>query len=140
MKIDEFEFQDKYGNEINPTKNQLVIYIKSLHKQIKDLINLQKQFSGICTYYKYKVKIKYHSDYYCFTDFEGDAIFEKDNSSEQKTLSGFELLKMFSEHLIDNDLCDFTTNGETYHFGMFTPTNGSTRDFDYTILKERHGK
>lgn len=140
MKIDEFEFQDKYGNEINPTKNQLVIYIKSLHKQIKDLINLQKQFSGICTYYKYKVKIRYHSDYYCFTDFEGDGVFENDNSVKLKTLCGVELLKIFSEHLIDNELCDFTTDGKTYHFGMFTPTNGSTRDFDYTILEERYGK
>mgnify|MGYP006993857640 CR=1 FL=1 len=37
MKIDEFEFQDKNGNEIEPTKNQLVIYIKSLHKQIAEL-------------------------------------------------------------------------------------------------------
>lgn len=37
MRIDEFEFRDKNGNEIEPTKNQLVIYIKSLHKQIKEL-------------------------------------------------------------------------------------------------------
>ena len=40
MRIDEFEFQDKNGNEIEPTKNQLVIYIKSLHKKIAEL---QKQ-------------------------------------------------------------------------------------------------
>ena len=37
MKIDEFEFQDRNGNEIEPTKNQLVVYIKSLHKQIAEL-------------------------------------------------------------------------------------------------------
>lgn len=37
MRIDEFEFQDRNGNEIEPTKNQLVIYIKSLHKQIAEL-------------------------------------------------------------------------------------------------------
>lgn len=37
MRIDEFEFQDRNGNEIEPTKNQLVIYIKSLHKEIKEL-------------------------------------------------------------------------------------------------------
>lgn len=43
MRIDEFEFRDRYGNEIEPTKNQLVIYIKSLHKQIKDLKNSQNQ-------------------------------------------------------------------------------------------------
>lgn len=36
MRIDEFEFQDRNGNEIEPTKNQLVIYIKSLHKQIAE--------------------------------------------------------------------------------------------------------
>ena len=37
MKIDEFEFRNKQGQEIEPTKNQLVIYIKSLHKEIKEL-------------------------------------------------------------------------------------------------------
>ena len=37
MRIDEFEFQDRNGNEIEPTKNQLVVYIKSLHKQIAEL-------------------------------------------------------------------------------------------------------
>ena len=36
MRIDEFEFQDRNGNEIEPTKNQLVVYIKSLHKQIAE--------------------------------------------------------------------------------------------------------
>lgn len=45
MRIDEFEFRDKNGNEIEPTKNQLVIYIKSLHKQIKDLKETQKEFA-----------------------------------------------------------------------------------------------
>lgn len=37
MKIDEFEFRNKQGEEIEPTKTQLVIYIKGLHKQIKEL-------------------------------------------------------------------------------------------------------
>ena len=37
MRIDEFEFQDRNGNEIEPTKNQLVVYIKFLHKQIAEL-------------------------------------------------------------------------------------------------------
>lgn len=35
MRIDEFEFRNKQGEEIEPTKDQLVIYIKELHKQIK---------------------------------------------------------------------------------------------------------
>ena len=43
MRIDEFEFQDRNGNEIEPTKDQLVIYIKSLHRQIKDLKDTQNQ-------------------------------------------------------------------------------------------------
>lgn len=43
MRIDEFEFQDRNGNEIEPTKYQLVIYIKSLHKQITEL---QKQLEN----------------------------------------------------------------------------------------------
>ena len=37
MRIDEFEFRNQKGQEIEPTKAQLVIYIKSLHKDIKDL-------------------------------------------------------------------------------------------------------
>lgn len=37
MRIDEFEFRNKQGEEIEPTKTQLVIYIKGLHKQIKEL-------------------------------------------------------------------------------------------------------
>ena len=40
MKIDNIEFQDKNGNEIDPTKSQLVCYIRHLQKQI---INLQNQ-------------------------------------------------------------------------------------------------
>ena len=43
MRIDEFEFQDRNGNEIEPTKDQLVIYIKSLHRQIKNLKDAQNQ-------------------------------------------------------------------------------------------------
>lgn len=37
MRIDEFEFRNKQGEEIEPTKDQLVVYIKSLHKEIKTL-------------------------------------------------------------------------------------------------------
>ena len=51
----------------------------------------KKQFFGICAYYEYKVKIKYSGHYYCFTDLEGDGVFENDNSIKQKTLSGTEL-------------------------------------------------
>lgn len=43
MKIDEFEFQDRNGNEIEPTKNQLIVYIKFLHKQVAEL---QKQLKA----------------------------------------------------------------------------------------------
>ncbi len=43
MRIDEFEFQDRNGNEIEPTKNQLVVYINSLHKQVAEL---QKQLKA----------------------------------------------------------------------------------------------
>lgn len=47
MKIDEFEFQDKNGNEIEPTKIQLVIYIKYLHKRIDVL---KKQLKDVRTF------------------------------------------------------------------------------------------
>lgn len=45
MKINEFEFQDKNGNEIEPTKKQLIIYINHLHEQIKDLEKFKKQLA-----------------------------------------------------------------------------------------------
>ena len=47
MKINEFEFRNKQGQEIEPTKNQLVIYIKSLHKEIKEL---KKALELACDY------------------------------------------------------------------------------------------
>ena len=50
MKIDEFEFRNKQGQEIEPTKNQLVIYIKSLHKEIKEL---KKALELACERVKY---------------------------------------------------------------------------------------
>ena len=46
MKIDEFEFRNKQGQEIEPTKNQLVVYIKSLHKEIKEL---KKALELVCS-------------------------------------------------------------------------------------------
>lgn len=62
MKIDEFEFRNKQGQEIEPTKNQLVIYIKSLHKEIKELkkaLELAcKEITGSCEYCSYKTRIE----------------------------------------------------------------------------------
>lgn len=37
MRIDEFEFRNEKGQEIEPTKAMLVVYIKALHKDIKEL-------------------------------------------------------------------------------------------------------
>lgn len=37
MIIDDLEFQDKNGNEINPTKEQMAILIKHLNKENKHL-------------------------------------------------------------------------------------------------------
>lgn len=60
MRIDEFEFQDRNGNEIEPTKNQLVIYIKSLHKQItelkKQLKEKEKEIEELQKDYEFKDK------------------------------------------------------------------------------------
>lgn len=50
MRIDEFEFRNKQGEEIEPTKDQLVIYIKSLHKEIK---TLNKALELACERVKY---------------------------------------------------------------------------------------
>ena len=56
MRIDEFEFQDKNGNEIEPTKNQLVVYIKSLHKQIAELQKQLEEKERLLQYGKTEIK------------------------------------------------------------------------------------
>ena len=62
MKIDEFEFRNKQGKESEPTKNQLVIYIKSLQKEIKELkkaLELAcKEITVSCEYCSYKTRIE----------------------------------------------------------------------------------
>ena len=65
MRIDEFEFQDRNGNEIEPTKNQLVVYIKSLHKQIAELQNqLEEKDKDFKFYQKlYKIEKEQNDNY-----------------------------------------------------------------------------
>ena len=62
MRIDEFEFRNKKGEEIEPTKEQLVVYIKSLHKKIKELeykpIQMANHIQDI-TYFHAKVGSKW---------------------------------------------------------------------------------
>lgn len=99
--------------------------------------NVEKNFFGLCAYYKYRVKKKVKGSAYCGRDFEGDGKFEDYNNNEQKTLNGSELMELFSTHLKSPDVCDFTTDGKTtFHFGFFEPWNGSFCDIDYLILNE----
>ena len=56
MRIDEFEFQDRNGNEIEPTKNQLVVYVKSLHKQIAELQKQLEEKERLLQYGKTEIK------------------------------------------------------------------------------------
>ena len=96
-----------------------------------------KTFFGICAYYKYIVKIKMKGSAYCGMDFEGDGKFEDYDSIEQRTLNGSELMGLFSTHLQEPYICEFTTDGKnTFHFGFFEPDNGSYCDMDYTLIKE----
>lgn len=63
MRIDEFEFRNKQGEEIEPTKEQLVIYIKGLHKEIKELNMALElacdtaQFEDTCDYCRYEKEV-----------------------------------------------------------------------------------
>lgn len=66
MRIDEFEFQDKNGNEIEPTKDQLVIYIRSLHEQIKNLKIDLKDYMEL----EEKISTKYDNVIKQFKDFK----------------------------------------------------------------------
>ena len=76
MRIDEFEFRNKQGEEIEPTKDQLVVYIKSLHKEIKTLNKALEmacdtvQFEDTCDYCAYKGELEITNDCprWCETD------------------------------------------------------------------------
>lgn len=98
----------------------------------------KKEFLGICALFKYKVKIHYKSDYYCYTDYEGDSVFEHDDYIETQTFEGFELVDIFSKHFKSRDFFDFEQNGKNFHFGFFEPLDGSTADIDYEILSESY--
>ena len=72
MRIDEFEFRNKKGEEIEPTKAMLVVYIKSLHKDIKILQRALElacdtaQFEDTCDYCRYNKEVG--CPCYCETD------------------------------------------------------------------------
>lgn len=80
MRIDEFEFRNKQGDEIEPTKDQLVVYIKSLHKEIKTLkkalklacIELNKNIDDKCEYCEYKENNIDYGSCDCDEQFETD--------------------------------------------------------------------
>ena len=52
MRIDEFEFRNEKGQEIEPTKAMLVVYIKALHKDIK---TLEKAIELACDHVEYVI-------------------------------------------------------------------------------------
>ena len=85
---------------------------------------------------KYEVIVKTTGSAYCGTDFWGDSKFEDYQSEELRTISGFDLLKEFSENLERCDIFDFSVNNNTYYFSFFTPSNGSYCDKTYTIMRE----
>ncbi len=89
----------------------------------------------ICAIVNYDVKVKTTGSAYCGTDFWGDSKFEGYQDEELRTISGFDLLKEFSENLEQRDIFDFSFNNNTFFFSYFTPTNGSYCDKTYTIIK-----
>lgn len=83
MRIDEFEFQDKNGNEIEPTKNQLVVYIKSLHKQIAELKQqLEEKEKRLKRIDNWKVNYGYtnYDDIYTLEDLQSRAFQSEDDT------------------------------------------------------------
>lgn len=83
MRIDEFEFQDKNGNEIEPTKNQLVVYIKSLHKQITELKQqLEEKEKRLKRIDNWKVNYGYtnYDDIYTLEDLQSRAFQSEDDT------------------------------------------------------------
>lgn len=94
MRIDEFEFQDKNGNEIEPTKDQLVIYIKSLHEQIKNLKIDLKDYMEL----EEHISTKYDNVIKQFKDFK--------QAQKQLAISKLEKLRDSIDHNIEieNDI------------------------------------
>lgn len=100
MRIDEIIFQDKNGNEINPSKEQLSIYIKSLHASIKDKDAKIEEYEN---------KIKKFCDKNVFPSLEeaslflpeykvGEEVFVKDLMTSEITTG--KIIGVYSEHII----------------------------------------
>lgn len=100
MRIDEIIFQDKNGNEINPSKEQLSIYIKSLHSSIKDKDVKIEEYERI---------IKKFCDENAFLSLEeaslflpeykvGEEVFVKDPMTSE-IITG-KIIVVYSEHTI----------------------------------------
>jgi len=96
----------------------------------------EKSNISICAMVNYDVIVKTTGSAYCGTDFEGDSKFEDYQDEELRTISGFDLLKEFSENLEEIDMFDFSVKNNTYYFSYFSPTNGSYCDKKYTIIRE----
>lgn len=83
MRIDEFEFQDRNGNEIEPTKNQLVVYIKSLHKQVAEIQNrLKEKEKRLKQIDNWKMNYGYtnYDDIYTLEDLQSRAFQSEDDT------------------------------------------------------------
>lgn len=135
MRIDEFEFQDRNGNEIEPTKNQLVVYIKSLHKQIAEL---QKQLKGkeeeiqtkntINNLYKATLSLRDN-------DFK-DLVYENNSLKQQLKSQPAEIvekIRNLAEKDFDFDTC--TCCGEDVHDDVVLPKSDFNKILDKVLKK-----
>lgn len=95
------------------------------------------EFNGICVYATYRIEIKTIGTTFCKFDSEiNDGIYEDFNNTEEKIVSGCELLKIFTSLLNQSYLYSFVAKDNVYSFGAFNPYHGDEVDTFITVLEE----
>ena len=125
MRIDEFEFQDRNGNEIEPTKNQLVVYIKSLHKQIAEL---QKQLEE-----KEKEIRQLDNEKGMLLNNSMKLLKEKDDKLKSQPAEIVEKIRNLAEKDFDFDTC--TCCGEDVHDDVVLQKSDFNKILDKVLKK-----
>ena len=94
------------------------------------------EFNGIGVYATYRIEIKTIGTTFCKFDNEiNDGIYEDFNNTEEKIVSGCELLKIFTSLLNQSYLYAFVVKDNVYSFGTFNPYHGDGADTFITVLE-----
>ena len=78
---------------------------------------------GFGVFNTYIVTIECEGSAYISTDWEGDSKFEDYSFTEERTMSGGELMELFAKELNDKELFEFGLKNGKWCFGFFQPLN-----------------